>query len=546
MYLLRNLLERVDRVKERMRLDRIVVFEAGRRVGMGMPYNPATTDVVNICNISSEELPKLPETFAGWLQRADDEKLSTFGLRRDAISAAETYPRVLLGEYLEAQFQKVAKALESEDIHVEIRIETPVQDARDDGERVIVTSHGNEESFDTFVIATGHTQEDGDDPANGYFASPWPISKLLPKDGQFLNHPIGTLGASLSAFDVVSSLAHRHGTFRQVGGAMIFEPDPAAPDFRIVLHSAEGWLPHLQYEQREAMRQPYRHVSRERLLDLRDARGFLRIDDYFDRVCRKPLADALEHDGLPEQAAAMRDGTMNLAGFVEAMEEDHTYIDPFDGMRQELPEARQSLNRDRPIRWKEVLDDLMFTLNYHAEFMPADDHQTLRKLVMPFLMNVIAALPIQSATTLLALRDAGRLDLVEGFVSIEARADGRTILEVERDGEIESETFQMFVDCSGESPVNLETFPFETLVSDGSVRAASVEKSELPGIQIDNGYRVIGSDGKANPRIYDIAFTHALGLRPYSYGLQACNYTAQLAAEAMLDAGYGVSAAASS
>ena len=37
---------------------------------------------------------------------------------------------------------------------------------------------------------------------------------------------------------------------------------------------------------------------------------------------------------------------------------------------------------------------------------------------------------------------------------------------------------------------------------------------------------MIGESGEPNRRIYDIAFPHALGVRPYSYGLQACNHTA--------------------
>ena len=53
---------------------------------------------------------------------------------------------------------------------------------------------------------------------------------------------------------------------------------------------------------------------------------------------------------------------------------------------------------------------LFYTLNYHAELLPAEDHLALRSTVMPFLMNVIAALPLRSARMLLALDKAGILD----------------------------------------------------------------------------------------------------------------------------------------
>ena len=40
------------------------------------------------------------------------------------------------------------------------------------------------------------------------------------KKDEFYNYPIGILGASLSAFDVVSSLTHRHGKFVEEKGVL--------------------------------------------------------------------------------------------------------------------------------------------------------------------------------------------------------------------------------------------------------------------------------------------------------------------------------------
>ncbi len=41
-----------------------------------------------------------------------------------------------------------------------------------------------------------------------------------------------------------------------------------------------------------------------------------------------------------------------------------------------------------------------------------------------------------------------------------------------------------------------------------------------------SGLTVCSSDGKPHERIQDIAFPHATGVRPYSYGLQACDAAA--------------------
>ena len=49
-------------------IDRITFFEKEEILGMGMPYHPKTTDIYNLANISSEEIPMLQESFADWLR----------------------------------------------------------------------------------------------------------------------------------------------------------------------------------------------------------------------------------------------------------------------------------------------------------------------------------------------------------------------------------------------------------------------------------------------------------------------------------------------
>ena len=60
-------------------------------------------------------------------------------------------------------------------------------------------------------------------------------------------------------------------------------------------------------------------------------------------------------------------------------------------------------------------------------------------------------------------------------------------------------------------------------------------KLQTGGIDIDAVYRIIGADGISNPRIHDIAFPHTSGVRPYSYGLQACSDTAGIVVRAWCD-----------
>ena len=551
-YLLKHIWDEVEVLKKE--IQQISIFEKSAITGMGMPYNPATTDRYNMSNISSEELPALVVSFGDWLRDQDPFMLQSLGIETDAISDSEVYPRLALGRYLNSQYQAITAKLVESGIQIREFPDCEIVDIQDmpDSDRVkLITAHGNEFDFSKVVIATGHHWAESDQPEQGYYTSPWPIAKLLPEEGTYLDFPIGTLGASLSAFDVISSLSHRHGTFVENSGRMTFHPFPGAEGFKIVMHSSHGLLPHLQFDQVEPFREIYRHVDRKEMLALVDSQGFLRLETYFDKVCRPALRKAFEKDGILEMVDVLADSQFGIAAFSEKMTDEHDYDNAFEGMRCEMVEARESVIHHKPIHWKEVMDDLMYTLNFHAELMPAEDHLLLQSKVMPFLMNVIAAMPLPSGNTILALYDAGRLDIVAGKVSIneEQTTPSLTTITVDHNGEQSSLTYRMFIDCSGQKPLELENYPFPSLIHDGVVRMAQApidlatvaslpeEKQKhlswqngeqvyhIGGVEIDGAYRLIGENGKPNKRIHDVAFPHTSGLRPYSYGLQACSDT---------------------
>lgn len=566
-YLLKHFADNVSEL--RTKIGSISVFEKASDLGMGMPYSPETTDKFNMCNISSAELPKLDIAFADGLRSLDDQALNEHGIQREAINDSDTYSRLAMGRYFSAQYRAMVDGLRSSGITVDEFAACRVTDIADDPKNQIVhviTEYGEAYEFDRVVIATGHSWSEKDHPDSGYFTSPWPIQKLLPEAGGFHNLTIGTLGASLSAFDVVSSLAHRHGRFVGPNNRK-FQPYANADEFKIVMHAAHGWLPHLQYEQEEAFREIYRHVDRDDLLALRNSEGFLLLDVFFDKVCRPALIEAFKKDQRTDLVVALRESDYSMDDFVEQMTNEHTYEDAFDGMRREMPDAKESITRDRPIHWKEVVDDLMYTLNFHAEMLPAEDHIRFHSDVMSFLMNVIAAMPLKSARMLLALREAGRLELVTGYATEIDKAEGSTQVIVDDNGTQTEHRYKMFVDCSGQGALPLDQFPFLTLRQEGAVREARVqffdidakdalsgEKAKkvcerdgkhfyrIGGIDIDGTYRVIGDDGKCNPRILDIAFPHTTGVRPYSYGLQACNLTAAIVVESWINEAQHVSA----
>ena len=542
----------------------IYIFEKSPVTGMGMPYNPRTTDRYNLSNISSKELPPLFISFADWLRSQDTSVLEDFNIFDEEISESEVYSRLALGQFLNSQYQAVIEKLKNHHIAVHQfpgSVVTDIKDLPDKNKVKIFCKEENPCEFDKVIIATGHVWNEKDYPKAGYFASPWPIFKILPSANSHYDFTVGTLGASLSAFDVITSLFHRHGKFTKEPGCLAFRPHPEAEKFKMVMHATQGWLPHLQYEQQEPMREIYRHVDRDSLLSLLDDDGFLRIEKYFDQVCRPALKKAFEKNDLKEEAALLSQPAFGFSEFVAHMTNLHEYADAFEGMRKEMAEARKSAANKKPIYWKEVMDDLMYTLNFHAELMPAEDHLLFRAEVMPFLMNVIAALPLSSAAILLALYDAGKIDIAAGRVQLPELSDSHesTTIRIENNEKDKPVSYKMFINCGGQKAIELDEYPFQTLVKDGTLRKARAifkdqnkvgdlreeQKEQLlhkdgqyyyhtGGIEVDASYRLIGQDGKPNGRIYDVAFTHASGVRPYSYGLQACSATTQILVEAWI------------
>ena len=571
LYLLRRILQHAHPL--RRLFDRITVYEQSERLGSGMPYHPERCHPQNFCNIASPEIPGLGEmSFADFLKACGDETLRPFGLSCDAVEEGGTYPRALLGLYFEDRFNAVVADLRAAGWTVQLRAGALVTDLRPAWGGLDVVTPERVERHERVVIASGHRFPKPDRPEHGYHASPWPIDKLMPAEGTFHGFAIGTLGGSLSAFDVVAALAEHHGTFSepvsdQPEGVRVptYHLKAGAEGFRIVLHTSRGWLPHLTYEQAEPFREIYRHVTREGLLALRDPDGRLRLGRYFDAVCRPALRSAFDHDGWSEVAGLLSDPASGLEDWIEAVSKAHSGGDPFEVMRDDLPGSARSLRTGRPIRWMEVFDDLMYTLNYHADLMPAEDHLRLGKLVMPLLTNVIAAMPLRSARTLLSLHDAGVLDVQAGRAHPEPTEDG-VLVRVDEGADLSSEhRYRLFVDCTGQPAIGVDTYPFRGLVEAGWVTEASAAFADpeaaqeacredadacldvdgrprlrLKGIAVDAVYRPLRADGAVAGRgvdggavhLHDIAFPHTIGVRPYSYGLQACDHTAGLVVEA--------------
>lgn len=118
----------------------------------------------------------------------------------------------------------------------------------------------------------------------------------------------------------------------------------------------------------------------------------------------------------------------------------------------------------------------------------------------------------------------------------------------DEDGSKTTANYRIFVDCGGQEPLELQDYPFPSLVDAGIVSKGRVRFADsavisaledevrehvfedqgesvchVGGVDIDSACRLISAKGVSSPRIADVAFPHTSGLRPYSYGLQCCS-----------------------
>src|SRR5680860_59134 len=108
-YLLKHLSDNMHAIGSR--ISTITIFEKSVDMGTGMPYSPYTTDIHNLANISSEEIPELPETFGDWLRGQNHRLLGLLNVTEFPIDDSKVYSRLAIGCYLQTQYKLLVRKL---------------------------------------------------------------------------------------------------------------------------------------------------------------------------------------------------------------------------------------------------------------------------------------------------------------------------------------------------------------------------------------------------------------------------------------------------
>ncbi len=531
----------------------IHVFERWDRLGCGMPYSKYGANEEHVTNVSGNEIPKLPLSVAEWLEIAPGELLETYHLSTSNYNDYKVLPRLLFGEYLSAQFEMLIRIAKEKGIPAHIHLNAEVMGIRkaDNGVSISIKNQPTQ-LFDKVVICTGHTfPQHYEGKVTGYYDSPYPPSKLC----FTANHTIGIKGASLTAVDAIRTLARQHGHFEEDGHLLSYTTNPEFPHFKIVMHSRSGLLPAIRFHLEDPQ------LSKDTVVD--DAtiaksralhNGFLPLDEVFDIIFKESLK---KQD--PAYYEKVKD--LTIEAYVEAIMNFREGADAFALFRAEYGEADRSIGTRHSIFWKEALATLSFALNHPAKYLSAEDMLRLQKTLMPLISVVIAFVPQSSCRELIALHQAGRLELLGVGQHSKVKPGpekGAVFIFDEEDAEGVPHYYETFIDATGQPHLSFEDFPFKQLAEDKAVTPALlsfahkptieilkslppenlVEKDgafylKVPGVAINDHFQAINETGDADPNLYIMAVPLIAGFNPDYSGLDFCESAANTIAAAI-------------
>jgi len=521
----------------------VEIFERKNTLGSGMPYSPEGANQEHITNVSDNEIPVIFNSIEDWVKIAPKAILEKFNIDSDNFNEYKVLPRLFFGEYLSAQFDLLNKSADEKGIVTNIHLNTEVTDIINyqENNEVGVEINGAEIiNFDRVIVCVGHNwPKKHEGKVADYYDSPYPPQKLAKR----FNHPIALMGSSLTAIDAIRTIARNNGHFEdEADGTYKFIVDKESDKLKIVMHSRNGLLPAIRFHLEDS------HLGKDETLskaeiqqNIKENGGFISLDYVFEKNFKE-----LFKKKDPEFYKKIAD--LNLETFVDRMMSYRENVPPFDLFKKEYEEAEKSIDQHRSIYWKEALAVLSFAMNYPAKYLCAEDMQRLQKVLMPLISIVIAFVPQSSCRDLMALHDAGILEIISvGEDSdVEPLDHGGANYTYINENEAEiSVDYETFINCVGQPHLSYEDFPFKSLVKDGAVspatlkfksneKAAAEEEKEnklvsknedgtyllqVPGITINDAFQVVDHSGEANDRIYIMAVPYIGGYNPDYSGI---------------------------
>jgi uncharacterized NAD(P)/FAD-binding protein YdhS len=491
----------------------INVYESSDSAGTGMPYRPGMNSDEMLCNAFSREIPYATQPLIDWLEGLPARELNEWELSWHDISPRAFYPRVLIGAYLQSEFNAVCEALRAKGHRVSVTTGCRVTDIfpEDSGFTLRCLVEGSSKDFrcDDVLIATGHAWPEAPEIDGINLVSPWPYTNLtaLPPAA------IGVLGSSLSAIDVLVALGQEHGTFTEAGEVR-WKAKAGTEPLKIRMFSLREVMPEGDFYYPFPYL-PLEHITKTAVL-AEVAKG---QDNLLERVFGL-LLDELDHAD-PDYLNELGPEARTISGFADAYFARRERLGGLAAVKRDLAETRQSLRSRKTIPHRYALLRGHEAFDHVLRHLSEEDYATFHTHLMPVFGDCYAAVPHLSLSRVIALYDAGILELhaTLGDDAFKGLDDGRTEVHT-KDGVF---VCDFMIDARGQAPHPVSALPFPTLIK-------AIKDTEKP---LAEPFRLDIKTANRG-RVYCLAMPQLLARFPFSQGLPGCHDLAGIAVTDLL------------
>lgn len=454
-----------------------------------------------LCNAFSREIPPVKETLFDWLKQLTARELNAWELSRHDLSPRAFYPRVLIGDYLKDQFTAAVKIARDNGHDVTLAPETTVLDVIPGPETELrISPDGTSPGpiFECVILATGHEWLASPRIGSAALLSPWPFTNItgLPPVN------VGLLGSSLSGIDAAMALAFTHGTFTETDETVSWQAHKGSEALRITMLSRMGVMPEgdfyypFPYE-------PLSHLTPHAVAE-EITKG---SDDLLERVFGLLLADIAGAD--PSYVARLGSQAQSLEGFRDAYFEDRRKSGGLAAVKADFRRSRRSMEDRQTIPYRYVLLRASEIFDHVLRALPDEQWTRFKATLLSVFADAYAAVPHLSLARIIALHDAGVLDLYATGDDAEFcnSASGGVEVTIGRN----AMHFDVMIDTRGQTAASTDALPFSRLV-------ASLKN---PRSAVTEPFRLSIAD-PLSARIYCLSLPQLLERYPFSQGLAEC------------------------
>lgn len=531
-------------IDQKLPLEKIHIFEKNNRLGCGMPYGSEGSCKEHIANVSSNELPEFDISFEEYAKKHPPQDFPDF-YKDGSFNTFQVLPRLVLGNYLEFSFKYYIKKAKELGIDIFYKLNCPVEDIKvDDAKKYNIITANEKTITDMIVLCTGHHwSKSFEDTLEGWYDSPYPPSKF----SHATNFKVAIRGTSLTAVDAVKTLARVNGKFiTNDKGNLTYKLNENSKNFAIDMFSTGGFLPALRFHSEDDAYSSNWSMSLDEIYEYKkNNSGFIHLDYVFEQNFKRPLQ---QRD--PEFYDKIKN--LSIEEFVSEMMSLRKELDSFTLFRSEYNEAEKSIARRSSISWKETLAAFSYSMNYPAKHFSAEDMLRLKKTLMPLITVIIASLPQSSYHELMALYDAGLINLtqVNKDSHVEPHIEkGGTYHYLSNEGNKIEQYYEMFIDAIGQRPLERKDMPFSGLSESEQISSAYIRFKDnqealrlikdndpkvykgfnenyylnVSGLEINDHFQSLDSYGAIVQNLYIMAVPFIGGLNPDYSGLDFCD-----------------------